>query len=182
MDRGLVERARNGDREAYELLVRDVARPLYLVAHRILRDTDIAEDALQQTLISMWRELPRLRDPDRFDAWTYRLIVRASLEEARRRGRHAHVRELPSNEPSAPDSSAAFATRDELESAFRRLSVEHRAVVVLHHYVGMPLGEVAQTLGIPYGTAGSRLHYALRQLRAALGEDDQLATSQGRIA
>jgi RNA polymerase sigma-70 factor, ECF subfamily len=182
MDRGLVERARVGDREAYELLVRSVARPLYLVAYRILRDTDLAEDALQQTLISMWRELPRLRDSDRFDAWTYRLVVRASLAESRRRGRHAHVRELPSIEPSEPDSSAAFATRDLLESAFRRLSPEHRAVVVLHHYVGLPLGEIATTLGIPYGTAGSRLHYALRHLRTTLDGDEQQAIAQGWTA
>src|SRR6478735_196767 len=98
LDRSTVERARDGDQEAYELLVRELGRPLFQVAHRILRDLDAAEDAVQRALVDIWRDLPRLRDLDRFDAWTYRLVVRASLEEARQRRRHAHVRDLPSDE------------------------------------------------------------------------------------
>jgi RNA polymerase sigma-70 factor (ECF subfamily) len=171
LDRGLVERAREGDREAYELLVDRVARPLFRVAHRILRDLDAAEDAVQRALVDIWRDLPRLRDLDRFEAWTYRLVVRASLDEARQRRRHAHVGLLPVDEPSAPDASGSFATRDALERAFDRLKPEHRAIVVLHHYAGFPLTEIAAILGIPYGTVGSRLHYALSELRAALGGD-----------
>ncbi|HEU4672086.1 MAG TPA: sigma-70 family RNA polymerase sigma factor [Candidatus Limnocylindrales bacterium] len=173
MERELVERARRGDREAYELLARSSARRLYLVAHRILRDADAADDAAQQTLVAIWRELPKLRDPDRFEAWTYRLVVRFSLAEARRRRRFAvTVRDSSPSEPTSADSSASVAVRDELERAFRRLSPEHRAVVVLHHYVGLPLGEIAEALGVPYGTVGSRLHYALRELRAAFGVED----------
>ena len=182
MDRTLVERARDGDRESYELLANSLARSLFGVAHKILRDTDAAQDALQQALVAIWRDLPRLRDPDRFEAWTYRLVVRASLEEARKARRHAHVHDLESNEPSAPDSSAAFAARDELERAFEQLTPEHRAVVVLHHYLGMSLGEVAETLGVPYGTAGSRLHYAHRALRLTLTMPEPQTLSEGRTA
>jgi RNA polymerase sigma-70 factor (ECF subfamily) len=123
-----------------------------------------------------------LRDPDRFEAWTYRLVVRASLEEARKARRHAHVRELPSEEPSAPDTSAAFATRDQLERAFEQLTPEHRAVVVLHHHLGLSLGEVATALGVPYGTAGSRLHYAHRALRLTLTAPDARPLPGGRPA
>jgi RNA polymerase sigma-70 factor (ECF subfamily) len=176
----LVERARDGDREAYELLVHDVGRPLFRVAHRILRDLDAAEDAVQRALVDIWRDLPRLRDLDRFDAWTYRLVVRASLDEARQRRRHAHVRELPLEGPGLPDASAAIATRDALEQAFDRLTPEHRAVVVLHHYAGLSLAEIAVITGVPYGTVGSRLHYALRALRNAMGADS--VTPAGQLA
>jgi RNA polymerase sigma-70 factor (ECF subfamily) len=148
------------------------------VAHRILRDLDAAEDAVQRALLDIWRDLPLLRDIDRFDAWAYRLVVRASLDEARQRRRHAHVRELLPEGPAIPDSSGSIATRDALDSAFERLSPEHRAVVVLHHYAGFPLTEIAAILGVPYGTVGSRLHYALRELRAALGADEAPAAAQ----
>jgi RNA polymerase sigma-70 factor (ECF subfamily) len=171
VDRGLVERARAGDQEAYELLVRQLTRPLFRVAHRILRDLDAAEDAVQRALLDIWRDLPRLKDLDRFDAWTYRLVVRASIDEARQRRRHAHVEELPPEGPVTPDASAGLATRDALARAFDSLSPDHRAVVVLHHHLGLPLSEIATILGIPYGTVGSRLHHAVRRLRDALGAD-----------
>jgi RNA polymerase sigma-70 factor (ECF subfamily) len=181
MERELVERARRGDREAYEVLARSSARRLYLVAHRILRDADPAEDAVQQTLVAMWRELPKLRDPDRFEAWTYRLVVRFSLGEARRSRRTVmHLRSTNPIEPSTTDESGRVAARDALERAFRRLSPEHRAVVVLHHYVGLSLGEIAEVVGVPYGTIGSRLHYATRQLRSALEADSALPLPGGQ--
>jgi RNA polymerase sigma-70 factor (ECF subfamily) len=178
----LVERARDGDREAYELLVHHVGRPLFRVAHRILRDLDAAEDAVQRALVDIWRDLPRLRDLDRFDAWTYRLVVRASLDEARQRRRHAHVGELPAEVPGPSDASAAIATRHALDDAFDRLTPEHRAVVVLHHYAGFSLAEIAAITGVPYGTVGSRLHYAVRQLRTALGADEMATDSTVTIA
>jgi RNA polymerase sigma-70 factor (ECF subfamily) len=182
VDRELVERARRGDREAYELLAGASVRRLFLVAHRILRDSDMAEDATQQTLVAMWRELPKLRDPDRFEVWTYRLVVRFSLAEARRgRSLTATVRDAAA-EPSVGDDAARIATRDQLDRAFRDLSPEHRAVVVLHHYVGLSLAEIAEIAGVPYGTVGSRLHYATRQLRDALGADDRAAMAGGQPA
>ena len=182
MDRGLVERARQGDQEAYELLARDRARPFVQVAYRILRDMDAAEDAAQHALVAVWRELPRLRDLDRFDAWCHRLVVRASLDEARRHRRHAHVRDLENFAPSLPDASRALAIRDQLDRAFLRLSPEHRAVVVLHHWLGYSLTEIAEVLDVPYGTVGSRLHYALRELRVTLGADEQPPIPNGRLA
>ena len=181
MDRGLVERARDGDQEAYELLVDHVTRPLFRVAHRILRDLDAAEDAVQRALVDIWRDLPRLKDLDRFDAWTYRLVVRTSLDEARQLRRHSHIRELPYEGPGTPDASAALAARDALSRAFDRLKPEHRAVVVLHHHVGLPLAEIATIMGVPYGTVGSRLHYALRELRGALAADETLPAHE-RVA
>jgi RNA polymerase sigma-70 factor (ECF subfamily) len=141
MDRDVVQRAREGDREAYELLGASMGRPLFQVAYRIVRDLDLAEDAVQRALVHMWRDLPRLRDVDRFEAWAYRLVVRTSLEEVRQRRRHALVREVRHVEPASPDAAGAVAVRDALERAFLALTPEHRAVVVLHHYAGFSLGD-----------------------------------------
>ena len=172
MDTELVIRAQHGDEGAFTSLAVAVGDRLHAVAHRILRDTDLAEDATQQALLNVWRDLPQLRDPARFDAWSYRLLVRACYAEARRT-RHwtPNLRLLPVDEPSAADGSSSVADRDQLERGFRRLSIDHRAVVVLHHYLDMPLDEVAETLGVSVGTVRSRLHHAMRGLRAALDAD-----------
>ena len=173
MDTSLVIRAQHGDEEAFASLAVATGDRLHAVAHRILRDIDLAEDATQQALLNIWRDLPKLRDPARFDAWSYRLLVRACYAGARQT-RHwtPSMRLLPSHEPTqADDVSSAVADRDQLERGFRRLSVDHRAVVVLHHYLDMPLDEIADTLGIPIGTVRSRLHHAMRGLRAALDAD-----------
>jgi RNA polymerase sigma-70 factor, ECF subfamily len=172
MDTDLVVRAQNGDEEAFASLAVAAGDRLHAVAHRILRDIDLAEDATQQALLAVWRDLPQLRDPARFDAWSYRLLVRACYSEARRTRRWApNLRLLPVDVASATDDSDMVVDRDQLERGFRRLSVEHRAVVVLHHYLDMPLEEVAETLGVPVGTVRSRLHHAMRGLRAALDAD-----------
>ncbi len=172
MDTDLVVRAQHGDEEAFASLAVAVGDRLHAVAHRILRDTDLAEDATQQALLTVWRDLPQLRDPARFDAWSYRLLVRACYAEGRRTRRWApNLRLLPADEPAAADGSNSVADRDQLERGFRRLSIDHRAVVVLHHYLDMPLDEVAETLGVPVGTVRSRLHHAMRGLRAALDAD-----------
>lgn len=173
MQRELVEQAQRGDQEAYAALVHLVADRLSAVAYRILRDADRAEDALQQALVDVWRDLPDLRDPERFDAWTYRLVCRASYREAGRARRlTGWVREISAADgPVGGDPSSSLCNRDELERSFRRLTPEHRAVLVLHYFVGLPVTEVAETLGIPVGTAGSRLHYAVRSLRAAYEAD-----------
>ena len=146
-----------------------VGRRLYQVAFRIVRDRDAAEDAMQRALVDLWRDLPRLRDIDRFDAWIHRIVVRAAYDEIRQRKRHAHVREIHGTEPSTPDASSAVSVQDALARAFDALSPDHRAVVVLHHYAGFPLRDIADILDVPYGTVGSRLHYALRHMRAAMG-------------
>jgi RNA polymerase sigma-70 factor, ECF subfamily len=172
MDTELVVRAQQGDEGAFASLAVAAGDRLHAVAHRILRDIDLAEDATQQALLSIWRDLPQLRDPARFDAWSYRLLVRACYAESRRTRRWApNLRLLPADEPMAADGTSSVVDRDQLERGFRRLSIDHRAVVVLHHYLDLPLEEVAETLGVPIGTVRSRLHYAMRGLRAALDAD-----------
>jgi RNA polymerase sigma-70 factor (ECF subfamily) len=183
VDRDLVERARRGDREAFTVLVHQVSDVLYAVAYRILRDSGLAEDALQNALVLAWRRLPHLRDADRFEAWVHRILVHACYDESQRtRSWTATVRARPLDGPAIPDGSDAVADRDELERAYRRLSVEQRAVFVLHHYLGLPLVEVAELLGIPAGTARSRLHYAIAGLRDALTGEPEPIVQEGRLA
>ena len=183
MDRDLVEQARSGDREAFAVLVHQVSDSLYAVAHRILRDTGLAEDALQNALVLAWRRIPKLRDAERFEAWIHRILVHACYDESQR-ARHwtANVRVLPIDGPSTPDGTDAIADRDEIERAFRRLTIEQRAVFVLHHYLGLPLVEIAELLQIPAGTARSRLHYAIAGLREALTADREPIVQKGRLA
>jgi len=174
----LVRRAATGDQDAFERLVRPSGDRLLGIARKILRDPDAAEDALQQGVIQAWRELQRLREPDRFDAWLTKLVVSACYQEARRARRHlARVDRVATAaagaEPASGDDAEALADRQRIESAFRTLSPAHRAVVVLHHYADLPLAEVATMTGVSPGTARSRLHYALRALRAALEAADR---------
>jgi RNA polymerase sigma-70 factor (ECF subfamily) len=172
MDTDLVTRAQRGDEEAFASLAVAAGDWLHAVAHRILRDLHLAEDATQQALLAIWRDLPQLRDPARFEAWSYRLLVRSCYAEGRReRSWTPHLRLLDSDEPMQADESSTVIDRDQLERGFRRLSIDHRAVVVLHHYLDWPLERVADALGIPPGTARSRLHHAMRGLRAALDAD-----------
>jgi RNA polymerase sigma-70 factor (ECF subfamily) len=172
VDAELIGRAQQGDEEAFASLAVAVGDRLHAVSHRILRDTDLAEDATQQALLTIWRDLPKLRDPARFDAWSYRLLVRACYAEARRTRHWApNLRLLPVDEPADTEGLGMVVDRDQLERGFRRLSIDHRAVVVLHHYLDLPLDEVADVLGVPVGTVRSRLHHAMRGLRAALEAD-----------
>jgi RNA polymerase sigma factor (sigma-70 family) len=181
--RDIVEQAMHGDREAFGWLVTHVSDRMFGIATRILRDTHLAEDALQSALVTAWRQLPALRDPDRFEAWVRTLVVHACYAEARRRSQWtANVRALPVDGPAAPDEILSISDRDVLDRAFRRLSLEQRAIFVLHHHVGLPLVEIAETLGIPQGTARSRLHYATRALRAAIDDDAPTAVREGRMA
>ena len=172
MDVDLVVRAQRGDKEAYAALASGIADRFLAVARRILRDLDLAEDATQQALVGIWRDLPQLRDPGRFEAWSYRLLVRACYAEGRKQRAWApNLRLLPADEPMVSGGFDSVVDRDQLESGFRRLSLEHRTVVVLHHYLDLPLDRVAELIGIPVGTAHSRLHHAMRGLRAALDAD-----------
>ena len=173
MDTELVVRAQHGDEGAFASLAVAVGDRLHAVAHRILRDIDLAEDATQQALLAIWRDLPQLRDPARFEAWSYRLLVRACYAEGRNARRWApNLRLLPANEPAAAvDELSPVVDRDQLERGFRRLSIDHRAVVVMHHYLDLTLAEIAVSLEVPEGTVRSRLHYAMRGLRAAMAAD-----------
>ncbi|MFN8620651.1 MAG: sigma-70 family RNA polymerase sigma factor [Chloroflexota bacterium] len=182
-DRELVLRARGGDRDAYERLAAGVADRLFRLAFQVVRDVDRAEDAVQQTLVAIWTDLPSLRDPDRFDAWTYRLAVRFCLAESRRHRRMGVTLEaLTDGVRLVPDDTEAVLARDRMERAFRALTPEHRAVLALRHQAGLALPEVAEALGVPYGTVASRLHRATQQLRAALDADDRLPSPRRATA
>jgi RNA polymerase sigma-70 factor (ECF subfamily) len=183
MDRELVEAARNRDREAYSDLIRLRGDRLYALAQRILRDVDRAEDALQNALVIAWRDLPGLRDPDRFDAWLHRLVVRSCLAEAKReRMRITNLHVLPIDLTTATDDFLSVADRDQLERGFRLLPPEQRALLVLHHFEGRDQVEIAEILGIPSGTVRSRLHHAHRAMRAALDADTRVTAIGGRPA
>ena len=180
MDRDLVEQAQAGDREAFAVLARAGADRMFAIAQRILRDVGRAEDAVQQTLVIAWRELPGLRDPDRFDGWIYRLLIHACYAEARDARRWQTVLQiLPNDGPVATDDMLSVADRDELDRGFRRLAPDQRAVLVLRHYLGLEPREIADVLGIPEGTARSRLHYAHRAMRAALEAAERPAAALG---
>jgi RNA polymerase sigma-70 factor (ECF subfamily) len=170
--RGRVERARRGDHDAFAELVRGSVTRLDGAARLILRDPELARDAVQEAFIRAWRDLPGLRDPDRFDAWLHRLTVNACLDLARRRRRRVIEVELePIDAPVAFDPALAFADREIVDAAMRHLDADGRAIVVLHYFLGMPLTEVAATLGIPVGTVKSRLHRALGEMRIAVGTE-----------
>jgi RNA polymerase sigma-70 factor (ECF subfamily) len=182
--RALVDRAKQGDEEAFGALARTVGDKCMAIAYRILRDADLAEDAVQTALVSAWKELPTLRDPDRFEPWLHRMLVHACYAEARRSRRWAaNVRALPLEGASTSDDILTVNDRDELERGLRRLPPDQRAVLVFHHYLGLTLPEVADRLGIPVGTAKSRLHYASVALRSSLEADARSpSTSQERPA
>lgn len=185
MDLALVEAARSGDEEAFASIARGIADRLFVVAHRILRDVGRAEDAVQQTLVTAWRELPALRDAERFEAWLHRILIHACYAEARRATKwSANVVVLSVDGPMSPDTTKDVDTRDALDRAFRRLPPEQRAAFVLHHHLGWSVAETAENLGVPTETIRSRLRYATSTLRAALDADARTTstTSLERMA
>jgi RNA polymerase sigma-70 factor (ECF subfamily) len=171
-DADLVRRAQRGDQRAFARLASAAYGRLHAIAHGVLRDRERADDAIQQALLDIWRELPRLRDPGRFDAWSYRLVVHACYAETRAARRSLPNLTLEAVDPAATaDDLQVIVDRDQLERGFRRLSVDHRAVLVLSYYLDLSAPEVADALGVPLGTVHSRMHHAIRGLRAALESD-----------
>lgn len=167
--RWLVDRARQGDHDAFAELARASIVRLDKVARLILRDPELARDAVQEGLIRAWRDLPRLRDTDRFDVWLNRLTANACLDLARRRRRRpVEVQLGPLHSPTIGDASAAIADRAQVDEVLRLLDESGRAIVVLHYFAGMPLSEVGAVLRMPVGTVKSRLHRALSQMRVAI--------------
>jgi RNA polymerase sigma factor (sigma-70 family) len=177
--RRLVVRAREGDHDAFAELARAAVVRLDSAARLILRDPELARDAVQEALIRTWRDLPKLRDPDRFDVWLHRLTVHACLDLARRHRRHRIVVSLqPMHDPGVSDAVSAHADRELVDQVMRGLGERERAIVVLHYFLGYPLADVATTLGIPIGTVKSRLHRALTEMRLAI--DPELAVTPAR--
>ena len=179
----LVDRAKRGDEEAFDALARQVGDRCMAIAHRILRDADLAEDAVQAALIVAWKELRTLRDPARFEPWLHRILTNECYAEARRRTRWStDLRILVTEGPAEAEGILTVNDRDQLERAFRRLTLEQRAVLVFHHYLDLTIADVAERLGIPVGTAKSRLHAATAALRASLEADARTPVSQERLA
>src|SRR6476619_5949674 len=175
MDRTLVVRAQRGDHVAFERLAAEVAPGLDVVARLITRDPERAKDAVQEALVRAWRDLPGLRDPERFDAWLHRLLVHACYDELRRSRRRPVEGELTGlDRPHPADDIVATADRDEIERGFRHLDADQRLGVVLHFYLDLPSPEVAAALGVPVGTAKSRLHRGLTTLRRTLGAHERV--------
>jgi RNA polymerase sigma-70 factor (ECF subfamily) len=172
MDADLVIQARQGDLRAFETLAERHYGRLQRAAVGILRDVHAAEDATQEALVSVWRDLRTLRDPERFEGWSYRVLVRACHAQAKRIPRTVSEADLPLvHEATAADAYGRVLYRDELERGFRRLPIDQRAVVVLHHLVDLPLEQVAEALDIPVGTVKSRLSRAMEGLRGAIEAD-----------
>lgn len=174
MDTDLLRAAQSGDRDAFGLVAAELGRPFLAVSRRILHDLDLAEDATQEALVGIWRGLPGLRNLSRFDAWAYRLLVRACYAEgAKVRHWSPNLRSLSLDQPDPGREMSAVVDRDLLDRAFRRLSMEHRVAIVLRYYLDMPLERMADVLGISKGTIGSRLHYAVRAMRSNVDADSR---------
>lgn len=172
MDPDIVVRAQHGDQRAFESLTIACHPRLFRLAHGILGNPHLAEDATQQACLDIWRDIRRLRDPERFEGWSYRILVRCCYRESKRRPRWLSEAEIrPPDEPRVVDASAPILDRDQLERGFQRLSVDHRVVIVLHYLLDMTLEQVAETLDIPPGTVTSRLSRAMAAMRAALESD-----------
>ncbi len=175
MQRDLVLRARNGDHDAFTALATDAFDRLHRTARLILRSDELAADAVQEALVAAWLHIRAVRDPDRFDAWLHRLLVHACYREARR-VKHREIVEIHMTTPDTSGSGDAqeqTAVRDQLERGFRRLTPEQRAVLVIHHYVGLPDADAALVLDLALGTFKSRLNRASAALRAALEADER---------
>jgi RNA polymerase sigma-70 factor (ECF subfamily) len=182
VQRDLVVRAQGGDHDAYSVLAGAAIGRLDAAARLILRDADLAQDAVQETLIRCWRDLPTLRDPERYEAWLNRIFLNACRDQQRRLARRRVEVSLPEILPHAvPDGQATTSDRDQLERGVRRLETEHRTIIVLHYYLGLPLAESAAAMGVPVGTAKSRLHRATQALRATLEADDRARLARAEV-
>lgn len=184
MHRALVDQAKRGDDAAFGALARMVGDQCMAIAFRILRDVDLADEAVQAALVAAWHDLPALRESDRFEPWLHRILTRECYSIAREQRRwSADVRVLPDRSSAQPHDILTVENRDQLDRAFRRLTIEQRTVLVFHHYIGLPLSEVAERVGVPIGTVKSRLHHATAAMRASVEADARTpSTSQERPA
>lgn len=169
LDYELVRRAKGGDHDAFTMIVDPQIDRFYGLAGLILRDRSQAEDAVQDALLRAWRDLPGLRDLDRFDAWMRRLVVNACRDERRRQQRRRGLVSLgPEHDRAVGAETDALATRDQVERAFRHLNEEQRVVIALRYYLDLPTADAASALGMRHGTYRSKLHRALAALATAM--------------
>jgi RNA polymerase sigma-70 factor (ECF subfamily) len=183
VQRDLVLRAQQGDHDAFALLAGAALTRLDTSARLVLRDPDLAKDVVQNTLVRAWRDLRQLRDPDRWEAWLHKLLVRSCYDELRRlRRRPLEVAIASIDLPAVLDEAAASMRRADIERGFLALDPDQRLVVVLHYYLDLPLPEVATAAGIPVGTSKSRLHRGLVALRSALGPAAPASAADGEVA
>ena len=175
-----VHRAMRGDHDAFAALIGAASTRLYALACLILRDPARAEDATQDAFIRAWREVPRLREADKFDAWLRRLVVNSCYDEARRSKRRAEVTLFSVIDRTVVDTSAALGETDRIERAFRQLPLDQRSVLVLQHYFSLSHVEIAETLALPLGTVKSRVRYGIAAMRSALEAGDRAANPAGR--
>jgi RNA polymerase sigma-70 factor (ECF subfamily) len=172
MDQDLVVRAQHGDQRAFDALTVTNHSRLFRVAYGILRDRHLAEDATQQAFLDIWRHIPRLRDPSKFEAWSYRLLVNACYDEAKRQPKWLNEDEvLPETEPQSRDAIGQVIEHDQLERALQRLSMDHRSVLVLRYLLDFSPEEVGDILDIPRRTVYSRLQRAMQSIRGVLEAD-----------
>jgi RNA polymerase sigma-70 factor (ECF subfamily) len=179
---GLVRRAQQGDQQAFEVLAAGVIDSLHSIAALILHDPTLADDAVQETLVRVWRDLPRLRDAERFEGWLHSILSHSCLDLLRRERRTVRTDPLPPTLADHHRVDVEIANRDAVDRALRRLTVQHRAVLVLRHYVGYSSREVANVLKLPLGTVKSRLHYAERAMHAAVDADARMVPVRGELA
>ncbi len=178
MDSSLVVRAQAGDRGAFTDLVDAVGGRLHAIAYSVLRDRELARDATQQTLLTAWQQLPTLRDPDRFEAWTCRILAHNCRREGRKAMRWLPASaEQPASEPAISDETASVISRDRIDRAFRLLNLDQRLVVVLNYYLDLPPAIISDRLDIPVGTVHSRIHRALKVMHAAIDADERDAST-----
>ena len=175
--------AQAGDHAAFEVLAQSVVRRLYGTAMLIIRDPDGANDAVQETLIEAWRNLPQLRDPDAFEGWLNRILVRSCYRAIKTRQRRRIEVEITELDAVGGSVESHVGVVDQIERAMRRLTPEQRAVLILHHRLGLQLDETSVALGIPVGTVKSRLNRATTALRAALdAESRDFPVAEGQTA
>ena len=170
----LVERAQRGDLAAFEHLIRQRLDRLFRIACGVLGDPSDAEDATQEACIAAWQKLPTLRDVDRLDAWLGRIVVNACRMKlrARRRIREITLDDERSNPASElPDPNRMADRTEDLDAVVRaldRVSVDDRALLILHHVHHERVETIAATLGIPAGTVKWRLSRARQAVQRAL--------------
>ena len=170
-DESLVEAAADGDVDAFEALVAARLNRAFRTASAILGSEADAYDVVQEAFVATWRHLPKLRDRTKFDAWLNKMIVNRCRDALRRRRRSREVALDGASHLHSEDSLDAAGGMAALTTAFERLSVDHRHLLVMHHLHRIPVADLARELGIPEGTTKWRLHAARSALTRELEAD-----------